>query len=443
MNRTILLATSVFVLSSVAYAQSAVNVRVAAEEDVYTYEPPDNGSGPLWSFGCTTIARSGDEVIISEQETGEGVPRLCNTRWRLRKRTSDGAWPVVAEAEGYHQREPCVLAVTGDGNLFLNVNTSSMPAGTEYGPCEPHLLRFQVGSASWEGEKLAPAWTGEPYFTDHSYRGYAADSGRDELLMLNIDAKTSVQNWSWLTAAGKTRNHGQITFPIRSCYPQVALKDGAGYVLAVSDIVEPVEAWRSYKFEQTQRTWDYVFRILYFTATPDLAKTPFGEPVEIANVDATGGHISNQDLWIAPDGTAYIMYLERAVASEMMRDKYFPELSVLNTLHLALVKDGVVQSRRVLFEGTDARQAGWARFQETPDGSLYAVLSVSGEDGGDKLMRISPEDAGNTLTPIPLEKPMSAFLLATVRAGNAPSNIIDMHGPTADTAMGYAQVIIE
>ena len=38
---------------------------VEIEEDVYTYQPADNGAGPMWSYGSSCIARVGDEVFIS------------------------------------------------------------------------------------------------------------------------------------------------------------------------------------------------------------------------------------------------------------------------------------------------------------------------------------------------------------------------------------------
>ena len=72
----------------------APTVEVRVEEDVYDFVSPDNGSGPLWSYGCTVIARSGEDVIVSQMETGEGVPKLCNTRWRLLRREDDGCRQV-------------------------------------------------------------------------------------------------------------------------------------------------------------------------------------------------------------------------------------------------------------------------------------------------------------------------------------------------------------
>jgi hypothetical protein len=403
----------------------AVEVRV--EEDVYDFVSPDNGSGPLWSYGCTVIARSGDDVVVSQMETGVDVPKLCNTRWRLLRREDDG-WDCFAEADGYRQREPCPLAILPGGRLYLSVNDSTQPPGTMYGACEPHLLKFTLGSEPSSPVKIAPEWAGTPSFSDHSYRGFAADSSTDHLLMFNIDNKTSVQHWCLLTADGKTVRNGTVTFPIRACYPQIALKHGAAHILAVGDIYEPVEEWREYKFEQTKRKWDYVFRILYYAWAPNVAQHDFRTPIEIANVDTTAGHITNHDLWVAPDGAAYSVYSQRDVQSALIRDRFFPDKSVVDSLYLAVVKDGAVVDRRTLIEGAAARQPGCARFHETPDGTVYLVMYVGGNQPGNVLMQVYPPKENAELIPIPFEEPFTSFCLASERAGNRPSITIDMFG---------------
>ncbi len=416
---------------------------VEVEEDVYTYTSPKNGSGPLWSYGCTVIARIGDDVFISQMETGDDVELLCNTRWKILRRHDD-QWTTFAQADRFRQREPCPIAVTGEHTLNLSVNDSQTPPGTHYQRCLPHVLRFDVDSPVPALATVFPDWGVPTTFTDHSYRGYASDRLAESLLVVNIDAQTSKQHYTLIDRHGVTQANGAITFPIRSAYPQVALKDGAAHILAIGDIVEPNETWREYKFEQTGQKWDYVFRRLFYASAPNLNEGGFGEPVEVANVDATAGYIGNQDLWIAPEGDAYILYTQRETQSALLRDAFFPEASLLNSLHLAIVKrDGTIQ-RHVLMEGTDDRIPGHARFHETPDGNLFVLLNVTGSDSGNKLLQVRPYTANAEMRDVPFQTPFSSFVLTTVRAGNAPSNIIDVFGIQAKgNTMAYGRIALD
>ena len=430
------------VIMALSTGAPGVTVAVKAEENVYSFTSPDNGSGPLWAYGCTSILRLGDEVIVSEMETGKDIPPLCNTRWRVLRRAADG-WKVFAEEDGYRQREPCSLAAVANDGFFLNVNDSQTPAGTKYQTCKPQLVHFMLADAAAR-QQIAPKWAGEPTFTDHSYRGFAADRARGELLMLNIDAKTSVQNWCLLTAAGETVRNGSITFPIRSCYPQAALEGGAAYVLAVGDIREPVKEWADYKYAQTKQDWDYVFRILHFSSTPDIRAKEFAPPIAIANVDATAGALGNQDLWIAPDGVAFILYTEREVQSALLRDKFFPGKSIIGSLYLAVVKDNAIVERRVIIEGRQGEEPAHARFQQTPDGTVYALVFMAGANPRDVLVQIRPTPETQELAAVPLKVPFTSFYLATVRAGNAPSNTVDVLGNSASgTTISYACIEIQ
>ncbi len=422
-----------------AFAQSPI---IEVEEDVYTFTNPNNGSGPLWSYGCTVIARIGDDTYATQMETGDGVDPLCNTRWRILRRR-DGVWTPIAEADQYRQREPCPIAVTGDNTLNLYVNDSQTPPGTHYQRCLPHVLRFRVDETVPTLAAVMPDWGVSTTFTDHSYRGYASDRTTESLLMVNIDAQTSKQHYALMDRHGVTKSFGAITFPIRSAYPQVALQNGAAHILAIGDIVEPNDTWREYKFEQTERKWDYVFRRLFYASAPNLAETGFKEPIEIANVDETAGYIGNQDLWIAPEGDSYILYTQRETQSAMMRDKFLPGSSLLNSLHLAVVAtDGTIE-RRVLMKGTDGQHPGHARFHATPDGKLYVLLNVNGTNGGNKLLQIRPTLGVNRVD-VQFKKPFRSFVLATERAGNTPSAYIDVFGIQGDNnTMAYGCIRLE
>jgi hypothetical protein len=436
------LPTIILLTLFIAKVHAAPVVSVITEEPVYNLVSPGNGAGPLWCYGCTQIVRIGDDVIVSQMETGKDVPLLCNTRWKLLSRTEKG-WESFAEPEGYRQREPCPVGVTKDNGLFLYVNDSLTPPGTHYKECEPHLLNFASTDTGVVSTKLSPRWDEEqPYYTDHSYRGFGVDGPSNELIMLNIDAKTSIQHWCHLDTAGNTLANGAITFPIRSAYLQAALHNRSAHVLAISDIVEPIEEWRAYKFAQTQRKWDYVFRILYYTWTPDTTKTSFSKPIEIANVDKTGGYISNQDLWVAPDGSAYLMYREQEVQSALLRDKFMPGRSLTPSLHIAVVKDGTIVDRQVLIEGTETRSPGNARFHATPDGKLYALAYVA---GANVLLQVYPRVEDRAPIPVDLKAPFTSFCLANTRAGCMPSSTIDIFGHTAGggNVMAYAQLTFE
>jgi hypothetical protein len=63
---------------------------VEVEEEVYRYEPADNGAGPLWCSGSTCLVRIGGEVFASGLETPPGVPPLNNCRWLLFRRGARG-----------------------------------------------------------------------------------------------------------------------------------------------------------------------------------------------------------------------------------------------------------------------------------------------------------------------------------------------------------------
>ena len=169
-----------------------VNCAVEAEEVVTRYAPANNGAGPMWCYGSTVIARQGRDVYLSVIETGEDVPPLCNTRWQLWRRDIDG-WEILAFESGYRQREPCPSAGCHDGSVFLSVNPSIEEPGTRYGRCEPLVLEFDRRKGASVARTHRPTWASGTYFTDHSYRGFAADGQTGELLLLNINAKTSEQ----------------------------------------------------------------------------------------------------------------------------------------------------------------------------------------------------------------------------------------------------------
>ena len=427
----------------------AVEPIVEIEEVVATCLPPDNGAGPLWCYGAPVMVRQGDTIYVSVMETGKGVPLLSNTRWRLFRRDARG-WQLIQQPDGFRHREPCPVVSLGSDRLLLSVNPSTEPPGTKYGRCDPHLLLFDIQQISRAPDVLRPPWPKSAHFSDHSYRGIAADSNHGEFLVLNIDATTNAQRWAFGMADGTFPRTGTISFPIRACYPQVAIRDRAAHVMAIGDVVEPNREWQAFKKQQTGREWDYVFRRLFYTETPDIRRTDFAAPVEIDSVDATGGHIANLDLWVDPKGSAHLLYLKTNI-SPVIRDRFFPGRDIATTLEHVELTGCKVARRTTLFSGGEksSETCQYARFHSAADGTLWVIERVSGSrpDGSrfdeNRVFAIRPEQARMTPIPLALNTPFSTYFTAAERGGNRPSNVLDLFGIGADgETLRYARVRI-
>lgn len=72
-------------LAPTAGAAAGLDLRpvVEIEEDVYSFEPADNGAGPMWCHGSTCLARLGDNIFASGLETLKDARPLNNCRWML------------------------------------------------------------------------------------------------------------------------------------------------------------------------------------------------------------------------------------------------------------------------------------------------------------------------------------------------------------------------
>jgi hypothetical protein len=428
--------------------RQGLNYAVEIEEIVTRYTPANNGAGPMWCYGSTVIARQGKDVYLSTIETGKDVPLLCNTRWQLWHRSSDG-WKLEQTEKAYRQREPCPIAVFQQGPVFLSVNPSTEPAGVQYGPCKPLVLEFNRGNPQRPFKTHTPAWADGTYFTDHSYRGFAADGINGELLLVNINAKTSEQFISYRGSNGRWHQKGTIEFPIRSCYPQVSLRNGSAHIMAIGDIVEPLEKWRKLKFEKLNRKWDYVFRRLFYTYTNNIRTTGFAEPVEIDTVEETGGYIRNLDMHIDPAGAAHLLYTKRPHQYTFIRDKYFPGQPMTINLEYVVVKDGRVTSKRTLAQTSQDStgfEPSFARFHISSGGKIHVIAAGTGIDNGKRT-------SGNYLGTIPsgngkpvfkrieLKHPFGSFFTNTPRGGSKPSNLIDLFGIADDGPnLRYARI---
>ena len=96
-----------------------------------------------------------------------------------------------------------------------------------------------------------------------------------------------------------------------------------------------------------QGDWDYDFRRLFFTWTPDVTTGKFRDWIEIASRDETAGWLFPADLWVSPGGDVHLLWTERAI-DERLRQKFFPEAKQSHALNYAVVRDGKIEPRLLL-----------------------------------------------------------------------------------------------
>jgi len=431
---------------------------VEVEEDVYRFTPANNGAGPMWCSGSTCLVRTGGKLFASGVETLPDCKPLNNCRWTLYTRTADGWRLLRADADG-RTREPSPLVAFADGRFFLSANPTLVTNREAYsGPARPEILEFSAARPDAPPRTLLPQWDGSPPFTEHSYRSFAADGPNGEFILFQNIGYTHAE-WTFRDRTGCWRA-GKLAWPegreypqpqpIRVCYPNVALQDRAVFFCGVSDIVEPYPEWRAFKKQLTGRDWDYDFRRLFFTWTPDITRSNFQGWVEIASRDSTCGWISPGDLWVAPDGAVHLLWTEQAI-DERLREKFFPDAKQSHALHYAVLRGGRVVQRRALHlaeEGGSRELPAAPRFHVTPDRRLLVLYHVQGTDAAgrlvseNRLLEIRPDGSPTSPVALAFRKPFTSFFTATVRAGSPPSWAVELLGHREGMAhtVSYARV---
>ncbi len=430
-----------------------VSPEVKIEEIAYRYTPANNGADPLWAYGSTVIARWQDDTLISGLETVPGAAPYNNVRCQVYRRGDDG-WSLAWDGDDHLTREPCPAGVFQDGRLILSANpTLGDGPEPDGGPAQPTLLEFPIGDPTAPPEASLPVWRTDSPFNQHSYRGLAVDCAGQEALLLNINGYIG-HDWAFRDAEGGWSAQGRLGFPYdlatrqinRLCYPQVALANRQAYVMAISDIEEPVDEYRRHKMEQGKNAFLYVFRRLYYTWTPDITTVSFSPWIELANREETAGSVHNEDIWMGADGAAHLLWIESPVEPQL-RDRFFPDVALGVDLVHAVVREGEVVSREVLVhwqEGEPGERVQWARFHATCDGRLYVVyadyqMPTPGRLEN-RLLRLLPEGGASASALIPLEHPLARFVLAAERAGSVCSDGIDIVGSFEEGTIRYARV---
>jgi hypothetical protein len=431
---------------------------VEVEEELCSYKPANNGAGPMWCFGNTCIVRTGDKVFASGIRTLPDYVPLNNVRWMLYQ-NAGGKWAQVADAGDGHEREPCPIVCFSDGRVFLSTNPSSCKPDQKDGLAQPQVLEFRAGDPSAKPGTLLPKWNRDIAFHGHTYRSFAADGGKHEMVLFYSIAYDKTY-WTFCDSNGQWSSQGEIAFPwgkeydkpqpVRVCYPTVQIKDRAVYFCGVSDVVEPYQAWREYKKQLTGAEWDYDFRRLFFTWSDDITTGKFHPWVEVASRDKTCGWLFPCDLWVGPDKAVHILWSERAIDTRL-REKFFPDAKQSVALNYAVIRDGKVQLQKAIHqwdEGQKREQPGRGRFHVTPDGRLLVLYYVSGPSATgarvseNRLVEIHADGTLGEPVKVPLKRPMDSFFTAGVRGGSAPSATIDVLGESNST-MRYCRIKLQ
>ena len=419
------------------------------ESIVYTTPNASNGAGPLWDFNATNIARIGDTVWVSGLNTVAGLPPLNNTECNLWKKAADAAWERVLTLPGL-TREPCPMGVLQGARLLISTNATLNPPGKPGGgPARPGLWEAIPSHGFGTPAITQPGWRAQAGpFSEHSYRSLAVDGQRGEVFVMQ-NVGNSHAEWAFRDDRGSWPAQGRLDWPVkdvngramplRVCYVIALVKDRAVHLLGVSDVVEPNEDWRDFKRKLTGKPWDYVFRNLYYTWTPDVTQEPFRPWQEVASRETTAGGVEPGDLWLDSRGDLHMMWVEAALDMRL-RDRFFPGQKQARELNYGVIRDGAFLNKTSLLatEEGQARPATHApRFHVTPDGRMFVFFYANTNEGSaakfseNRLAEIKNGQLKN-MRRIPLTIPFNHYVVTTDRLGNRSSYVFDVLGTAPD-----------
>lgn len=431
------------------------------------YELTNNGSGMFWGSGSTQIVRIGDRLFVSAFEHVPEAAPLNNARWALYERRADG-WHRCQGDRQDRTREPCPLCVSHAGRLLLSANPTLAPlvpaaVGAEQkavgGRARPEFLEFDPAHPDQAPRHLLPAWEGEPKFTEHSYRTFAADGARGEFILFqNVGSTHSA--WALLDRDGKWKT-GRLTWPRGEDpqysvsrneytyvnYPNAILDKSAVHFLGQSpfNIWNRIDPLKSATWGRDK--WGWRMRKLQYAWTPDVTTTPFAEWVVLDDTMDDGGTVGLGDSWLAPDGRVHVVWQKEPIHPQL-RDTYFPDIKRDWRLCYGVLQAGRLMEKRVLFAGGETtgpvRPVGYIghpRFHITPDHTLYILYNRQGStpqtrtQSGTYAVRVEANGSISAPVRIPLTRPITgAFFTATPRSGNPLSAAADLL--IADTSDG-------
>lgn len=410
-------------------------------EKIAHVPPWDNGAGPLWNRASSIIARIGEDVVISLPVLNPGMTNLSRVSPALYVKRGDAQFVRMYHDPAHFTREPMPIMVTPGGELVMTVNPMlGQPRydGPRQGdPSRPEILIFCPKNGYQSPVRQVSRWSEDFTFIEHSYRGSAIDRETGEMILVNqfVENDQGKFAWTYRDTEGNYPSSGRLTFPVRTCYAPISIRNRQVHIVGVSDIHEPNVDWKNYKFQHTQREWDYDFRMLLYKICDDIALGRFTETICIASRDETCGYVFPQDIYADDNGVCHVLYTTRRIWHPFMRDRFFPHVEFESTLEYAAVKNGSVIHRALLDRDAEAADGKFieteycASFQELTDGSMVILYSKWNSPGHtqrpDGYYRAGLNSLGDAV-PVKLSIPPSMFCLAGRRSGNRPRDAADV-----------------
>ena len=405
-------------------------------EQICQTMPFGNGAGPCWSRGNSPIIRVDSRVFVTHSKVHPERKPLNNTTLEIWEKSDGGEWRMVYEEPETFQREPCPIAYLGNGVLAVTVNVlaefHAPDEATEDTDCIPMLYLFDISGPLRKTSSIRLKWNRDDYiFWEHSYRGFAYDKVRGNLFLNNIEYGDEQFCYTLLDCKLATIRSGKLRFPARSCYHNIAMKDGETYLFAVRDIKEPNAAWRDYKRAVTGRQWDYDFRQIFLNYCADIETGDFEPSLLFCDRDATCGWTFPLDCCYDPNGDMLFMVSVQNVAQPFMRERFFPGLAPESALELYRFSKGKLISQTQLAVSADTElSTGYSGFFHTAaNGEVYAIWSKDAYVPGDALpkgtylSRLSAPDE----PPVRLMEECGCTFGSKVRLGAAPSDTVDLY----------------
>ena len=459
-------------------------IEVEAEEVVYKYVNPNNGSGPFWCRGSPILVRNNEDVFVSGIETinqyqpvkDKPFSAINNLRWMLYKRESSG-WKLQQADEKDRTREPSPIGILSDGRLMMSVNpTLDKDPNKEGTSNQPQILEFSANDPKAPYKTLLPEWQGNPAFTEHSYRTFSVDRVNNEFILIqnisSLHAEWAFRHRTGNWYTGQLQWLPRLNDPIapyndknlRLVYPVVVLRDKEVHFCGNAAInqwsrIHNMEDAKKFGIEDIQglggRIAGMRFRRIYYTWTPDITKNGFTPFLEIANSYENGESIRVEDMWVDPGGVVHLLWHKNPIYKEI-RDKNFPDLKRIWSINYVQIKKGEIILKRVLLETGDGVKVtpfndlledysiSQCRFHILPDNRLFVIFHISGKNkagestGENRIMEVYSNGSASMSATIPMKHPMSVFFTATPRGGSLPSKIIDLVG-SSDDVRGQVQ----